>query len=470
MKKFNAGGGIQTWTTPSGQFGFGAGPVSPISAGTQGAAAGQGLAGLFNPATIGFGLAMGALANKRAKDKLERQKNENLFLLTVDEMRKAGIDPYEMYPVELFDTSQYEDMTGLPTVGTPEEMQRETIARAVYNWRERNPEKVQEAYDDFLASGMDYADYKANIAPATPPTPPTTTPSTGPLGAVQDAVNKAASTVSGVIDDVYRAAGIPVPDHQVVTLPDGTVTIVWGDPSGTPYGKVGTSPGGTSYGVQTGVPILNDVLSRTADIISGRAKAGDVVGDIDVEDILVVAGQETLGLPDTATTKDVIGGVREVIEGPEKTTTVQFGDTTGPADQRSPIEESPPPERVPDAVDSVLDDTTTTTGTTDETPYLDLNQPTTTTDETPETPEAPAGEGATGLGYSPGVAVTTGAPGPTVDIDYLYDIYGESIFAPKVSGEAETEKRPYVYARSGGMIGDNYDLTGEIIRLLRGRN
>ena len=41
-------------------------------------------------------------------------------------------------------------------------------------------------------------------------------------------------------------------------------------------------------------------------------------------------------------------------------------------------------------------------------------------------------------------------PGDPVDINYLYDIGGDSIFAPNV--ESVGNERPYVYAKSGGMI------------------
>ena len=37
-----------------------------------------------------------------------------------------------------------------------------------------------------------------------------------------------------------------------------------------------------------------------------------------------------------------------------------------------------------------------------------------------------------------------------MDINYLYDIGGDSIFAPNV--ESVGNERPYVYAKSGGMI------------------
>jgi len=47
-------------------------------------------------------------------------------------------------------------------------------------------------------------------------------------------------------------------------------------------------------------------------------------------------------------------------------------------------------------------------------------------------------------------------PGELANIEYLYDIGGESIFAPTIQ------------AASGGKI-DNYDLLREVEDLLRGR-
>ena len=147
---------IETWTEPSGLFGMGAGPVSPITNVTT-----QGAGGLvnINPLAAGFGLAYNLYRGLSAKQKAESQKRDNLFLLTLDEMRKAGEDPYEKYPEELFDVSQYPEFAGLPAIGTPEEMQNATIAQAVSDWRARNNDVVQKAYDDFLKSGKDYDEY-----------------------------------------------------------------------------------------------------------------------------------------------------------------------------------------------------------------------------------------------------------------------------------------------------------------------
>jgi len=176
MKKFNVGGGIQTWTTSSGKFGLGAGPVSPI---TNVAAQGSGIAGLFNPYTIGAGLVYGLARNRSEKRKAERHKNENLFLLTADLMRQAGEDPYEMYPLEMFDPTQNDMMmqayvqnaesdNPMGPYEWAEEQQREYVSRAIWNWRQRNEDLVKEAYDKFVASGLDYVDYRKRAFPSTP--------------------------------------------------------------------------------------------------------------------------------------------------------------------------------------------------------------------------------------------------------------------------------------------------------------
>jgi len=102
------------------------------------------------------------------RQKAESQKRDNLFYLTLDEMRKAGEDPYEQYPEDLFDVSQYPEFAGIAPSGSPEEMRRETINAAIYNWRERNQDIVQQAYDAFLRSGLDYDEYKKRLEEGEP--------------------------------------------------------------------------------------------------------------------------------------------------------------------------------------------------------------------------------------------------------------------------------------------------------------
>jgi hypothetical protein len=68
-----------------------------------------------------------------------------------------------------------------------------------------------------------------------------------------------------------------------------------------------------------------------------------------------------------------------------------------------------------------------------------------------------------------GMAVARGGPGELSDIDYLFDIGGDTIFIPP-AGYADEDKtdfnRPYVYAKRGGMI-RNTDLVEAAVRLLQ---
>jgi len=107
-----------------------------------------------------------SLSDKRKK---EFQKNENLFLLTVDLMRQAGEDPYEMFPADDTGAAQeYANLAALSMGETPRDIRAEAIADAVYNWRQRNQGLVKEAYDKFVASGMDYKDYSKSVFSPTP--------------------------------------------------------------------------------------------------------------------------------------------------------------------------------------------------------------------------------------------------------------------------------------------------------------
>ena len=112
--------------------------------------------------------------------------------------------------------------------------------------------------------------------------------------------------------------------------------------------------------------------------------------------------------------------------------------------------------------------TTDRTGTLD--PTLTERAPTlsSTSDRADEVPDG-GSVGGVGLGEEGGVRIVSGAPGDVVDIDYLFDIGGESIFAPTLEDEGEEDKyRPYVYAKSGGMI-NTYDPVDDLIRLLNQR-
>ena len=65
----------------------------------------------------------------------------------------------------------------------------------------------------------------------------------------------------------------------------------------------------------------------------------------------------------------------------------------------------------------------------------------------------------------PQYTMVTTSPGDLADIQYLYDIGGESIFAPQ--REKPDLRSPYNSYASGGRVGE-FDIVAEALRLLRG--
>jgi hypothetical protein len=360
------------------------------------------------------------------------------------------------------DPRKYTDITGTDPAGIPGDL-------------------IEGTYTDPDGTmwGYDMLGRKWVISRPTTPTPtPTKQQGFDIVDTTQDIINKVGTAAGTVADTIYDVFGIPVPDFTVLNPRSGTATATWGTPSGSVFGKVGTSPGGTTYGVLTGIPVLDQVITSTMDVVTGRANAGDAVSKDDVYGVLMEQARDVLGLPSgQATGKEVVEQIRKVIEEGKSKPKTSISLDGGPTTDKTPNGGNLNTTTTTDTTDKTPNggnlNTTTTTDTTDKTPYLDLNTAT-TTDETPETPETPTGGegdgGEGGAGYTQGIGVHSGAPGDVVDLDYLYDISGRSIFAPRTEDETENDSRPYVYAKSGGMIHNNYDLTDEILRrLIRGR-
>jgi len=275
-------------------------------------------------------------------------------------------------------------------------------------------------------------------------------------------------SVGQVLSRASDYTGIPLPD--LVTGGPGGLTGVWGTPSGTPVGtKAVPRTAGSTYsggpmraGVLTGIPAIDILLSKSS-------QEGGFFEIPDIEDIGEILRGGGAPAPGTQTfTGDTTGNDKKTKFGVDGKTPID--------DSKTPIDDSKTP--TDDDAKTPIDDKTPTGGG-DKTPTPpggNLNEtPTGGSDETPADDETPAGEGAGGAGYGQGIGVTTGAPGPTVDIDYLYDIAGSSIFNPAMGkteekDEEKNKRGPYVYANMGGMIRNNYDLTDEILRLLRRRH
>jgi len=302
-------------------------------------------------------------------------------------------------------------------------------------------------------------------------------PGTGPLDAVGALLSRASSYT-----------GIPLPD--LTTVGPGGATLTWGVPEGKPVGAIGmpgtagsTWTGGTArVGVRTGDPVIDLILSGVEQVDDGQG--GITYRYPTMEEILEILRQEGLNEETGLTGEEEVEEDPKVVigdgtsDGPNKGTN---GGTPNDPNKRRPVS---PDRPNPNRVLTQGDPNKKTNGVTpidDEDEYLDLNKTTTsdeTTDETLADDESPTGGGGGGGGgYGQGIETHQGAPGPTVDIDYLYDIAGSSIFNPamgKTVEEKEDKKNkrgPYVYARSGGMIQNNYDydLTNEVLRLLRRR-
>ena len=259
---------------------------------------------------------------------------------------------------------------------------------------------------------------------------------------------------------------------DLVTAGPGGVTAVFGTPSGKPIlstavpgttGRTWTG-GATRVGVITGNPAVDAVLASRGyeglydiptqeDILEILKNAGGVTGVLDaVPDIKGFT-------PDEGTDKKTEFGVT-LDGGPDK-------DDLNKGDGGSPLDDNKGGSSLDDdkgGGGSPLDDKGGS-------PYLDLNKGDGSDPDKGTSTTGGGGDGGGGAGYTQGIGIHSGDPGDIVDLDYLYDISGSSIFAPRLQDEGETDdNRPYVYAKSGGMIHNNYDLTDEILRrLIRGR-
>lgn len=116
---------------------------------TQGAGTGSGMFG-FDPVSAVLSSALGYAFGIPSRNEAERAKNRAIEQATVNAMTAEGKNPYETYNVGMFDTSQYADLAGIPTIGTPEEMLRQTVSTVVDAYRKENPEKVEEEFEKIV--------------------------------------------------------------------------------------------------------------------------------------------------------------------------------------------------------------------------------------------------------------------------------------------------------------------------------
>lgn len=137
---------------------------------------------------------------------------------------------------------------------------------------------------------------QASTTPNVSTTPATPTAEPSIWGSIQQSVNRVGREIGRGMDMVFDALGIPKPDFSVIqpNMPGGTV--IWGQPQGgSVFGQIGTTPGKTVVGVQTGIPILDILIGKAADVISGRVSAGDVTfTPEDVKQVLEDTAEQVL--------------------------------------------------------------------------------------------------------------------------------------------------------------------------------
>ena len=333
----------------------------------------------------------------------------------------------------------------------------------------------------------------------------------------QEKINKAASAVGKAQDTLFDIFGIPKPDYSVIqpNAPGGTV--IWGEPSGGVFGRIGTTPGGTKVGVQTGIPGLDIVLGKVADIVSGRAAAGEVLNTETIKDIIIQTAGDELGIPGDP--NQVLADIKEI------GSQVFYDENTGKigidlGDGAAPDEV---PDLAPDAVDvvtsgatisdiptlstsggdraTVLDIPTLSTSGDDRATVLDIptlstsgdrtltipdfdpteteRTPTLTTDRatTSDRADEVPGGGGVGLGET-GVTPTGGMRGVATeqagvaDITMLYDpslSLAENM--ARILGKQKNEQADAVDSvlMYGGGIVQPTDLNDELLRILKGR-
>ena len=104
----------------------------------------------IDPVSAALSSALGYVFGIPSRNEAERAKLRAIEQATVNAMTAEGKNPYETYNVGMFDTSQYADLAGIPTIGTPEEMLRQTVSTVVDAYRKENPEKVEEEFEKII--------------------------------------------------------------------------------------------------------------------------------------------------------------------------------------------------------------------------------------------------------------------------------------------------------------------------------
>jgi len=289
-----------------------------------------------------------------------------------------------------------------------------------------------------------------------------------------ETVRNIGTQVGEGIDTVFDILKLPNPTKVIGAPIQKSGTVVWGQTGGSPVIGTGTTPGGTQTGVTTGDPTIDAVLNKVTGVLTGKAAAGDVLSRSTIEDILVGTAATETGMS-TEQVRDIIESAKDIVPAPTAigvdlgkepkigSSGVEQLDVTGDmGDLDTVVKGTPPPESL-----------SLTETTTPKVPTIDIQDPTKPkvstvgdltpaaiprtnagTDQPAPEPKTPAvasessGGGGGGFGTSSaGQRMVQVDPGGLVDIDYLYNIAGPSIFAPDISNDEDI--MPYIYNKGG---------------------
>ena len=391
------------------------------------------------------------------------------------------------YLNSLLEEGQYKGLSTAERLDLFTELQATNAPRFISSEEGIRPATEQET-EDFYDNIIDYLLGLGSV-PTSTETETETETTTGPtlLEKAQAQANKIGAAIGTAQDRLFDILGIPRPDYSVIqpNAPGGTV--IWGQPSGGVFGRVGVTPGGTTVGVQTGIPALDILLGKTADIISGRVSAGEILTPETIEDIVVETAGAELGIP-SSSAGEIIAGAKNAAKAAGvylDKETGKLGVDLSDGANIFDTDRTPPtlttdrvsPTLTTDRVSPTLTTDRATTLTTDRaSPTLTTDRATTlttdragefdptyteraTTDRattltTDRADEVPGGgsAGGVGVGGQGGIRTASGAPGPSVDIDYLYD-FARGLEQPFQATDDEEEGDKVKRFQTGGTTG-----------------
>ena len=312
---------------------------------------------------------------------------------------------------------------------------------------------------------------------------------------VQDGINTVGTKVGEGIDKVFELLNLPNPTKIIGAPAQKSGTVVWGQTGGSPVIGAGTTGAGTQVGATTGNAGLDAILNRVTGVLTGKVAADEIINQDIIKEILVGQASEELGVSVDAV-EDGIKGLNKVKDAviPPTAYGVDLGkepkigssgveqlDVTGDMGALDTVTKG---TRIPPATDKVknkgvgadsknkgvgageISDRVIGEGLKGTTPPPDDSPKVVIPDTAVPKGDVPVPKGDEpvpkgDLPVEQSSGTFTGgirtSPGELVDIDYFYDIGGESIFAPKLKSKEQEDPLAYLYSgyADGGIVQDS---------------